>query len=75
MMTSPNKDTRGPVRAYVVRLHFSAPWRTQISAQPLKVGMTAGLDLKHQKLRGLITVKLLEPRLESGQLGEVCLDQ
>jgi hypothetical protein len=37
--------------------------------------MTAGLDLKHQKLRGLITVKLLEPRLESGQLGEVCLDQ
>lgn len=75
MRTNPNKDTRGPVCAYDDRLHFGAPWRAQISAQPLKVGMTAGLDLKHQKLRGLITVKLMEPRFESGQLVDGCLEQ
>src|ERR1035441_744666 len=68
MKTDSNKDIRGSLIGYDVRLYFGTLRRIQAGAQPFQVRVTPGLDPKHQKFRGLVTVELLQSRFEGGQL-------
>jgi hypothetical protein len=68
MKTDSNKDSRGSLSGYDVRLYFGTLRRIQAGAQPFQVRMAPGLDPKHEEFRGLVTVELLQSRFQSGQL-------
>jgi hypothetical protein len=68
MKTDSNKDSRGSLFGYDVRLYFGTLRRTQAGAQPFQVRVTPRLNPKHQEFRGLVAVELLQSRFQSGQL-------
>jgi hypothetical protein len=75
MKTNSNKDTRGSLVGYDVRLYFGTLRRIQAGAQPFQIRVTPSLDPKHQEFWSLVTVQLLQSDFQSGQLFARSLEQ